>query len=132
MTQDYVDNEAAIAIINENPTRARHIEIHDFAIQEWQARKELVMQHIPRIINASDDLTKALGLVLHSQHARRSMGHYRIGSPKDSESPVCPPMLEQGPSESGRVLEPICDHPSIADNSTSHVEKVVWSQNLIT
>ena len=121
MTQDYVDNEAAIAIINEN-----------WPIQEWQASKELVMQHIPGIINPSDNLTKALYFVFHSQHARRSMGHYRIGSPKDSESPVCPPMLEQGPSESGRVLEPICDHPSIADNSTSHVEKVVWSQKLIT
>ena len=57
------------------------------------------------------------------------MGHCRIGSPADPELPVHPPMLEQGPSESGRVLEPIRDHhPSVADNSTSHVEEVVRSK----
>ena len=44
-----------------------------------------------------------------------------------TESPVRPPMLEQGPSESGKVLEPIRDHPLIAGNSTSHVEEVVQS-----
>ena len=83
------------------------------------------MRHIAGIINPSDDLTKALGWVLHSRHALRGMGHYRIGSPKDLESPVRPPMLEQGPSKSGRVLEPIRDHLLVADNSTSVVEEVV-------
>ena len=34
-----------------------------------------------------------------------------------------PPMLEQGPSEPGRVLEPIRDRLSVADNSTSYIEK---------
>ena len=65
------------------------------------------MRHIPGIINPSDDLTMALRWVLHARHARRGMCH--IGSPKDSVSPVRPPMLEQGPSESGRVVEPIHD-----------------------
>ena len=32
-------------------------------------------------------------------------------------------MLEQGPSGSGRVLEPIHGRVSVADNSTSHVEE---------
>ena len=111
----YIDNEAAIAMINENrpTTRARHIEIQHFAIQEWRAKNDLVMRHIPGIINPSDDLTKALGWVLHSRHARRGMGHYRIGSPQDLGSPDRPPMLDQGSSKSGRVLEPIRERPSV-------------------
>ena len=83
------------------------------------------MCHIGGIINPSDNLTKALGWVLHSRHARRGMGHYRISSPTDLESPVCPPMLEQGPSKLVRVLEPIRDHPSVVDNSMSDAEEVV-------
>ena len=67
------------------------------------------MRHIPGIIHPSDDLTKALGWILHARHAHHGMGHYQIGSPADSVSPVCPPMLEQGSSELGRVLEPICN-----------------------
>ena len=65
------------------------------------------MRHIPGIINPSDDLTKAFGWVLHALHARCGMGHYQIGSPEDSVWPACPPMLDQVPSELGRVLEPI-------------------------
>ena len=76
--------------------RARHIEIQHFAIQEWQAKKKLVMRHIPWIINPSNDPTKAVGWVLHAHHACRGMGHYQIGSPKDSTSLVRSPMLEQG------------------------------------
>ena len=86
------------------------IEIQHFAIQEWRAKKEIFIRHIIGIIDHRDDLTKAVGWILHSRHAHRGMGHYQIGSPKDSESPVCSPMLQQGPSESERVLEPICDH----------------------
>ncbi len=43
------------------------------------------MEHLPGIINPSNDLTKPLGWVLHHRHARRSMGHFWIGSP-DSTS----------------------------------------------
>ena len=58
------------------------------------------MEHLPGIINPSDGLTKALGWVLLSRHARRGMGHYRFGS-TDSASrpvfgPVPPPALEAG------------------------------------
>ena len=87
------------------------------------------MRHISGIINPSDDLTKALSWVLHARHARRGKGHYRISSPEDSVLPVHSPMLEQGPSELGRVLEPICDHLLVADNSMSHIEEVVRSSN---
>lgn len=94
----YIDNQAAMAMINESrPTpRARHIEIQHFAIQQWSA--DLYMKFIPGVINSSDGLTKPLGWVLHSRHARRGMGHYNLGSPETPQA-----------SESGRVLEPKID-----------------------
>ena len=70
-------------MVNESrPTpRARHIDIQHFAIQEWREIGDILMRHCPGVLNSSDDLTKALGWVLHSRHARRSMGHYKLGSP---------------------------------------------------
>ena len=41
------------------------------------------MEHLPGILNPSDDLTKPLGWVLH---ARRGMGHHKIGSPVEASS----------------------------------------------
>jgi hypothetical protein len=74
------DNQAAINMINASrPTeRARHIDIQHFAIQEWRQRGDIIMQHLPGIINPADQLTKNLGWILHSRHARRSMGHYGL------------------------------------------------------
>jgi len=68
----YVDNESAIAMINENKptTRSRHIDIQYFAIQEWREAGEIKMIHIPGIINPSNAATKPLGWTLHSQHVR--------------------------------------------------------------
>ena len=54
------------------------------------------MEHLPRIINPSDGLTKALGWVLLSRHARRGMGHYRLGSTVSASRPSLPPALEAG------------------------------------
>jgi hypothetical protein len=75
----YVDNEAAIAMVNERkPTpRSRHIDIQHFAIQEWRAAGDIEMHHIPGIINPSDQATKPLGWALHSRHVHRSMGHHQ-------------------------------------------------------
>ena len=41
----YIDNETAIAMVNKNrpATRARHIEIQHLTIQEWRAKKEVIM-----------------------------------------------------------------------------------------
>jgi hypothetical protein len=66
-------------MVNSNrPTeRSRHIDIAWFAIQDWCAADEIVVQHIKGTINPSDDLTKALGWILHARHARRLLGHYR-------------------------------------------------------
>ena len=102
-TKLLVDNQAAIAMVNESrPTpRARHIEIQHFAIQEWRNKGDIVLDHCPGVINSSDDLTKPLGWVLHARHARRSMGHYRIGSPLGSESPSRPHNAREGTIEAG-------------------------------
>jgi hypothetical protein len=74
----YEDNEATMAMINENrPTpRARHVDIQFFAIQEWRQQGHVVVQRIPTTINVADGGTKALGWTLHSRHARRAMGHF--------------------------------------------------------
>ena len=74
----FEDNMSAINMVNNRvPTqRSRHIDIQAFAIQDWRDQGDILMEHIPGIINISDDLTKPLGWVLHARHARRTMGHY--------------------------------------------------------
>jgi hypothetical protein len=76
----YEDNTSAIKIINAGkPTeRSRHIDIQHFAIQDWRQQGALTMKAIHGILNPSDDLTKALGWILHSRHARRLMGQFGI------------------------------------------------------
>ena len=46
--------------------RSRHIDIQYFAIQDWRHQCHLELRHVPGIVNPADDLTKALGWVLHS------------------------------------------------------------------
>ena len=84
----YEDNAAAILMINASrPTpRSRHIDIQHFAIQEWKANNEIVLAHIPGIVNSADSLTKSLGSTLHHRHVRRLMGH--CGAPW---TPSCVP-----------------------------------------
>jgi hypothetical protein len=74
----FEDNAAAILMVNASrPTpRARHIDIQHFALQEWKANQEIVLSHIPGIVNSADSLTKSLGSTLHHRHVRRLMGHY--------------------------------------------------------
>ncbi len=75
----YEDNEAAIAMINQRKptTCSHHIDVQFFAIQEWCKQGDILMKHIPGILNMADDLAKALGWILHYRHARRAMGHYQ-------------------------------------------------------
>ena len=74
----YEDNAAAILMVNASrPTpRSRHIDIQHFAIQEWKAQLDIVLSHIPGIVNPADALTKSLGTTLHHRHVRRLMGHF--------------------------------------------------------
>jgi Reverse transcriptase (RNA-dependent DNA polymerase) len=66
----YEDNTAAIDMINAGkPTnQTRHFDIQLFAIQEWKNRGDIILSHIPGIINIADALTKALGWILHNRH----------------------------------------------------------------
>jgi hypothetical protein len=74
----FEDNEAAIAMVNENrPTpRVRHLDTQYFAIQEWRHAGIIQMFHIPGVINPADQQTKPLASRLHNRHVRRIMGHY--------------------------------------------------------
>jgi hypothetical protein len=47
-----------------------------FAIQDWKDNGDILMHHIPGVINPADSLTKPTGWVLHSRHCRRLMGHF--------------------------------------------------------
>jgi len=77
-TPIYEDNDFAIKIINHSrPTdRSRHVEIRYFALQHWRLMKDIILIHLPGVVNPADMLTKALGWVLHHRHAPYLMGHY--------------------------------------------------------
>jgi hypothetical protein len=77
-TPIYINNLSAIQFINaRRPTdRSRHIDIQAFAIQDWKDNGDILMHHIPGVINPADSLTKPTGWVLHSRHCRWLMGHF--------------------------------------------------------
>jgi hypothetical protein len=73
---------AAILMANNTrPTeRTRHLDIRWFAIQEWiHVDCDIILIHIPGILNPSDAQTKALSYRLHHRHMSRAMG--ALGSP---------------------------------------------------
>ena len=47
-----------------------------FSIQDWREARDIIMKHIPGVLNPSDDMTKPHGWILHARHCRRIMGHY--------------------------------------------------------
>ena len=59
------------------------------------------MEHLPAILNPSDDLTEPLGWVLHARHARHGMGHYKIGSPVEASLFSHLPSTRMGTHEAG-------------------------------
>ena len=79
-TPIYEDNKPTIDIVAllQKPTeQTRHIDIQFFAIQDWiHKSKDILLSHIPGVINPSNNLTKPLGRVLHKRHARYIMGYY--------------------------------------------------------
>ena len=79
-TPIHIDNMSALQIINNNnfspAERTRHLDIRYFAIQDWREDGGIIIEHIPGILNPSNDLTKLLGYVLHARHCRRIMGHF--------------------------------------------------------
>ena len=78
-TPIHIDNMSALQIINNNTSpieRTRHLDIRYYAIQDWREAGDIIMEHIPGILNPSDRFTKPLGYVLHARHCRQIMGHY--------------------------------------------------------
>jgi hypothetical protein len=73
--------KSAIQIINvRRPTdRSRHIDIQAFDIQDWKDNGDILLYHIPGVLNPSDSLTKPTGWILHSHYFRRLMGHFGNG-----------------------------------------------------
>jgi hypothetical protein len=74
----YKDNTTAIEMINSGkPTnRTWHVDIQLVTIKEWKNSGDIILAHIPGIINIANALTKALGWVLHNCHNCRAMGHF--------------------------------------------------------
>ena len=58
--------------------RTSHIGVLLFYTQGWKEADHIILNHIPRIINPTDDLTPPLGWVLHYMNDRYLMGHYNI------------------------------------------------------
>jgi len=71
------DNDFAIKIVNHSRPndRSRHTEIRFFALQHWRILRDIVLVHLPGVVNPADMLAKALGWVLHHRHAPHLMGH---------------------------------------------------------
>ena len=71
------DNDSAIKIVNHSRAtdRSRHVQIRHFALQHWRLRKDIILIHLPGVVNPADMLTKALGWALHHRHAPCLMGH---------------------------------------------------------
>ena len=68
-TPFYIDNLPSLRMINDNsspPKRMRHINYRYLQIQDWRIYGDIIMLHIPGILNISDAETKTLGFVLHS------------------------------------------------------------------
>ena len=52
---------------NSSPTeRTRHVHIQYFSLQDWQQDGDLIMVHIPGIVNLSNSLSEPVGFVLYS------------------------------------------------------------------
>jgi len=99
----YIDNQAALHMINEKrPTdRARHVDTQWFAIQQWRELQQIVMKHLPGVINAADALTKAVTATLLYRHCRRAMGHYFTAFSDDDSELHAPTSAEQENIEAG-------------------------------
>ena len=78
-TPIHIDNLSALQIINNNtsPTDwTHHLDIRYFLIQDWCEAGDIITEHIPGVLNPSNDMTKLLGYVLHARHCHQIMGHY--------------------------------------------------------
>ena len=75
-TQVFEDNEGCLNLVNANqPTRrTRHIEIREFAIQDWVKGDLLNVLRVNTSDNAADAFTKSLSKILFHRHFDVLMG----------------------------------------------------------
>lgn len=75
-TLQYVNNEAIIAIGNNNKAtkRVRYIDICYFSLLEWIQKGDLSLHFISTSDNPVDCLTKSLGTQLHTRHHTTLLG----------------------------------------------------------
>ena len=74
-----IDNLSVLEIINDNylPTECTPpTGLRFFSIQDWREAGDIILKHIPRILNPSDDMSNPFGWVLHASHYPCIMGHY--------------------------------------------------------
>ena len=72
----HIDNNGALNMANQRqPTKStRHIDIRQFAIQDWVESDLLLLRRICSASNYSDALTKPMGRTLHHRHMDYIMG----------------------------------------------------------
>ena len=75
----YIDNNGALNMANQGqPTRnTRHMELKNFAIQQWVERDLLLLKRIHTSHNYADAMTKVLGRVKFNKHFDYIMGKVR-------------------------------------------------------
>ena len=75
----HVDNNGALNMANQRqPTKyTRHIDIKQYAIQDWVEKDLLILRRITSAANYADALTKAMGRTLHHKHMDYIMGRVK-------------------------------------------------------
>ena len=75
----YIDNNGALNMANQQqPTKGtRHMELKQFAIQQWVERDLILMRRITTEDNYADAMTKPLGRTKHYRHFDYIMGCLR-------------------------------------------------------
>ena len=75
----YIDNNGALNMANQGqPTRnTRHMELKQFAIQQWVEKDLIVLKRITTQENYADAMTKVLGRTKFHQHFDYIMGRIR-------------------------------------------------------
>ena len=75
----HIDNNGALNMANQQqPTKnTRHIDIKNYAIQDWVEKDLLFLRRISSTANYADALTKPLGRILHHRHMDYIMGRVK-------------------------------------------------------
>ena len=75
----FIDNEGALMMGNaQQPTRrTRHMDIKKFALIDWVEKDLVIMKRVTTKDNYSDQMTKALGRILHYRHNDYILGKHK-------------------------------------------------------